>query len=250
SGAGQPVIWLPGFTNPGSIWNETQSQLEGEFENHFISYAGFNGHEPIGFPWYDQVKQGLLEYVVTSDLKEIIIIGHSMGGNLAVELAAEFPDRVSKTILIDALPCMREIMMPGVPVSQLQYESPYNTNMLNMDDAQFAQMLGNMAMYMTTQSDKVDILKQWMLEADRKTYVYGYTDLLKLDLRETLSNIKSPTLIVGASFPDKNVVSKNFSDQYAKLSNKQIEIADDSKHFVMFDQPEWLTTKINDFLKE
>jgi pimeloyl-ACP methyl ester carboxylesterase len=87
------------------------------------------------------------------------------------------------------------------------------------------------------------------MHADRKTYVYGYTDLLKLDLREKLSSLNAKTLILGASFPDKKVVAENYEKQYANLKTKQIEIANDSKHFIMFDQPAWFYDKVNAFLK-
>ncbi|HET9054648.1 MAG TPA: alpha/beta hydrolase, partial [Cyclobacteriaceae bacterium] len=94
------------------------------------------------------------------------------------------------------------------------------------------------------------LIKSWILEADRTTYVYGYTDLLKLDLRPALANIKIPVLILGAPFPNKEVVTPNFEKQYANLSNKTITIAPEGKHFIMFDQPEWLYTQINTFLAQ
>jgi pimeloyl-ACP methyl ester carboxylesterase len=73
---------------------------------------------------------------------------------------------------------------------------------------------------------------------------------LKLDLRETLKNVKAPTLILGAPFPDKAVVTANFEKQYTNLPNKTIDIAENSRHFIMFDQPEWLYSKVNAFLNK
>jgi len=89
-----------------------------------------------------------------------------------------------------------------------------------------------------------------MMASDRQTYVYGYTDLLKLDLREALKTVKAETLILGASFPDPAVTRKTFENQYANLEKKRIEIADNSKHFIMFDQPEWLYQQVNNFLSK
>ena len=79
-------------------------------------------------------------------------------------------------------------------------------------------------------------------------WVYGYTDLLKLDLRETLSEIKCETLIIGASFPNKEVAKENFEKQYEKLPNKVIKMAPNSKHFIMYDQPVWFYNTLNNFL--
>jgi hypothetical protein len=47
-----------------------------------------------------------------------------------VDIASEIPDRVESLILVDAIPCMRELMMPGVSADHLVYDNPYNNQML------------------------------------------------------------------------------------------------------------------------
>ena len=88
----------------------------------------------------------------------------------------------------------------------------------------------------------------YILQSDRKTYVYGYTELLKLDLRNKLANIKAETLVLGADFPSKEMTLPNFEAQFSQLENKEIKIASGSKHFIMFDQPEWFYQEVNNFL--
>ncbi|WP_282080208.1 alpha/beta fold hydrolase [Aquimarina algiphila] len=247
-GKGTPVLFLPGFTTPGSIWEETVDHLTSKNEAHLISYAGFNGNQPIPMPWYDTIKKELITYIKTKNLTNVKIIGHSMGGNLATDLAAALPDTITRMIIVDAIPCMRELMMPGVPESNIQYESPYNKQILAMEEAQFKQTATMMAQNMTNKKEKVDTLIHWIMEADRKTYVYGYTDLLKLDLRKVLDKVTAKTLILGASFPTVEIAKSNYEKQYATLANKTIEMASDSKHFIMFDQPEWFYAQVNAFL--
>jgi pimeloyl-ACP methyl ester carboxylesterase len=173
-----------------------------------------------------------------------------MGGNLAIDIAAELPDQISTLVLIESIPCMREMMMPGIPASALQYDSPYNNQILAMDEAAFLQMATGMAQNMTSNADKVELITGYILKSDRETYVYGYTDLLKLDLREKLSTLKTNNLILGASFPNKEVVQSTYENQYANLDNKEIIVADESRHFIMFDQSEWMYENINSFLSK
>lgn len=249
TGKGNPILFLPGFITPGTVWKETIKNITTKNENHLFTYAGFNGLAPIEMPWYKNVKEAIFKYIEKKGLKEIRIIGHSMGGNLAIDIAARFPKRVDKIIIVDALACMREVMMPGVAASNLQYESPYNKNLLNMNADQFKGMATNMAGFMTMNKEKASLLTKWILEADRKTYVYGYTDLLKLDLKDKLSSINTETLILGASFPNVEIAKANYIKQYANLTNKKIAMASNSKHFIMFDQPTWFYNKVNTFLK-
>src|SRR5690606_18647652 len=163
---------------------------------------------------------------------------------------AEEPDLVSKLVIVDGLPCMLDVMMPGVLPEQIKYESPYNKRLLEMSDDAFKQTATMMVQGMTKRPEMVDTLLNWSLVADRKTYVYGYTDLLKIDLRPVLSQIKAKTLVLAAPFPNSDVVDATLAKQYAGLQSKTIALATDSRHFIMFDQPEWLTTRINTFLAE
>jgi pimeloyl-ACP methyl ester carboxylesterase len=222
--------------------------LETSRESHLVSYAGFNGIKAIDTPWYPSLKKAIIGYVTTQKLKHLTIIGHSMGGDLAIDIAASLPDYVDKLILVDALPCMRAVMIPGAKSGDIQYNSPYNKQLLAMKEEPFKKSAAMMAGGMTLTKSKMETLTNWIIEADRKTYVYGYTDLLKLDLRDTLTNVKAKTLILGASFPNVEMVNKTFGEQYARLENKTIEIANDSKHFVMFDQPDWFYQQVNAFL--
>ncbi len=247
-GKGKPIFFLPGFTVSGSIWKETIENITLNRKSYLFSYAGFNGNKPIEMPWYNTIKKSIIKYATENNLNEIIIIGHSMGGNLAVDIASELPNSVSKIVIVEALPCMREVMMPNVPAESLYYDSPYNKQMLEMDDQQFKKMASMMASNMTLNTEKIDVLTNWILEADRKTWVYGYTDLLKLDLRNILSKVKCETLILGASFPDVKIAKENYAKQYSNLSNKTIVMASNSKHFIMFDQPKWFYKTINNFL--
>jgi pimeloyl-ACP methyl ester carboxylesterase len=247
SGKGKPLLLLPGFASPASVWSETIKNLKGSFECHAVSYPGFNGVAPIALPWYETIKRDLIGFIQSQKITRVWLMGHSMGGNLAVDIAAELPDVVVDMIIVDALPCMRELWMPGVPASALKYDTPYNKQMLALSDSAFLQNAKMMAPGLTTKKDKADELIECFAKADRETYVYGYTDLLKLDLREPLKKVKARTLILGAAFPDRATVTDNFQKQYANLTNKTLEIAEDSRHYIMFDQPEWFYTKVNSF---
>jgi len=249
SGSGQPVLFLPGFSCPGAVWEATIAHLQGSHQSHAVSYAGFVGVPAVAPKnWYAALKQALLDYISANRLNNLTIVGHSMGGNLAVDVAAELPETVTGLILVDAIPCMREVMMPGVPASNIQYESPYNDNMLQMTDEAFEQTATMMAQNMTLSAEKVPTLVNWMQQADRQTYVYGYTDLLRLDLRTVLDRVQARTLILGADFPNEAMARATYDKQYAALANKTLVMAKNSRHFIMFDQPEWFYGQVNAFM--
>lgn len=249
TGHGQPIVFLPGFTCPGEVWDNTISNLESNYQTHQFTYAGFGGVPGIELPWYGTLVEDISAYIENNNFKNVILMGHSMGGMLAIDIAARLPKRVKKMILVDALPNIREIIMPQVPVEQIAYDSPYNHQMLEASDSALAVTAGYMAKGMSNQTRHHQELVDYILNADRKTYVYGYTELLKLDLKDRLNDITAKTLILGADFPSKEAVLPNFESQYANLKNKEIKIATNSKHFIMYDQPGWFHEEVNNFLE-
>jgi pimeloyl-ACP methyl ester carboxylesterase len=247
SGSGTPILYLPGFATPGEVWEDMVNLLP-DHQAHVVTYAGFGGTAPVKMPWYEKIKTQLADYIRSNELTSLTLIGHSMGGNLALELGAMLPDHVGNIIIVDALPCMREVMMPGVPADALAYGSPYNDQMLAMDEAAQSAYLDQMTQGMISNAEDQQRVKDWMLQADRKTFVYGYVDLLKLDSRTVLPEIQAPVLILVAGQPFGEEAMKNMEKQYESLAQKTVAFAAESKHYIMLDQPEWLVDACKAFL--
>lgn len=247
SGSGDPILYLPGFATPGEVWNETAAQFP-THSAHIVTYAGFGGFAPVEMPWYEKLKTDLTEYITENNLSNLTVIGHSMGGNLALDLAANFPDRIQKVVIADALACMLDVMMPGVPAEALGYESPYIDQLLAMDAEAQSVYLTQMTQNLITKPADQELVKTWMEQTDRQTFVYGYVDLLKLDSRPILFNIKIPVLLMVAGQPYGPGALDMMKKQYEALENKTFVFASDSKHYLMLDQPEWFHSEVGKFL--
>ena|SRR5690554_822839 len=245
TGKGKPIILIPGFTVPGDIWNPLVKNLEKNYECHIVTLAGFGGIEPIEFPWLPKVNESLKEYILKNDLQNTTIIGHSLGGTIATWLSTQKDLKLSEIILIDALPASGALMIPDFEPENLAYESPYNNQQLAMDNVTFEQTATAMSKGMSLKESAQEKIKNWILESDRKTYVYGYTDYLKLDLREDLKNISIPVTIIAATKPyGEEMVKQTYKSQYANLKDYRFILAKDSAHFIMLDQPDWFLEQI------
>ena len=248
-GKGKPVLLIPGFTVPGESWDTIVNQLKDNYECHVVTLAGFGGKKAIDFPWLSQVNDGLEEYIKQNQLTNLTVIGHSLGGTIAVWLASRENNEISKIVLVDALPAAGAIMFPNFNPEDLAYDSPFNKQQLSMSESDFEQMAQSMAQGMSLNPETQKRIKDWIISADRKTYVYGYTDYLKLDLREDLKNISIPTTIIAADKPfGKEMVTQTYKSQYANLEKYDLIIADNSAHFLMFDKPEWFMQQIQNIL--
>ena len=249
SGSGAPILLIPGFTVPGDSWEATVNQLEENYECHVLTLAGFGGKSPIEFPWLPKINASIENYIQENQLNDLTIIGHSLGGTIATWLASRENSQIAKLILVDALPAAGAMMIPNFDPENLAYESPYNNQLLSTNDADFEKMAQGMAQGMSLRPEAQEKIKDWILLSDRKTYVYGYTDYLKLDMREDLKNISIPVTIIAADKPyGKEMVTQTYKNQYANLAQYDLIIAENAAHFVMFDQPEWFMEQIQNII--
>ncbi len=249
-GKGNPVLLFPGFTCPGEVWEETVKELSKDYECHIFTFAGFGDVAPIEKPWLPKIKESVENYVLKHKLENPSIIGHSLGGVLGLWLTTEQNSNYKKLIVVDALPASGALMMPNYKSENMVYDSPYNKQQLAMNEDDFKKMALGMVPYMMLSKEKQATVVEWMVQSDRETYVYGYTDFLRLDLREDVAKIKTPVTILAATKPyGKDVVQKNYVEQYKNLSSYTIIYAEDSAHFIMFDQPKWFVNQVREQLK-
>lgn len=249
TGKGEPVLLLPGFTCTADVWQQTVTAISANHECHAFTFAGFGGVPAIEMPWLPTIKTQLIDYIKKKHLKPVTIIGHSLGGTLGMWLVTSEPALFKKLIAVDALPCTGALLMPNFNPNQIVYDNPFSKQQLAMDSAQFHQMARQMVTGMCLNKAKHPQLIDWILKADRKTYVYGYVDMLKLDLREDLANTPVPVVILAATHPDRQQVEATWNLQLAKLKEKRIHYAEQSAHFIMYDQPAWFIAKIKENLQ-
>ena len=249
-GEGDPILLFPGFTCTGDVWNATVNELSKNYECHVFTFAGFGDVPAIEKPWLPKIKDGVVNYISEKELDNAVLIGHSLGGALALWMAAD-GNSFKELIIVDALPSTGALMLPDFKSEYMVYDSPYNKQLLAMNDADFEAMAQQMASSMTKEKLNQEKIKNWMIQADRETYVYGYTDLLKLDLREDLAKINSPVTILAATEPyGLDMAKSTYELQYKALAEYTIEFANGSSHFIMYDQPQWFIENLKNALND
>jgi len=235
-GKGKPVLLLAGFTCTGDVWDETVSEISETNECHIVTYAGFGDVLALDTLWLQTIKQDLDIYIAHNRFEDLSIIGHSMGGTLALWLASEKKYDIKNMLIIDALPCMGALMIPNYSSEKITYNTPYTKNLLSMSESDFSGMAMNFAKFMCKSISNHEQIASWIIKSDRKTYVHGYVDLLKVDLRKSLSEIDTPVRILAAANPSKSMVENTYNEQYALLENKEVIYIEDSAHFIMYDK--------------
>ena len=104
-GEGQPLIILHGFLGMSDNWKTLGSQYsKNGFEVHLVDQRNHGKSFHSDEFNYDLLSDDVINYMNHHNMESAYVMGHSMGGKTAMQLATSDPDRVTKLIVADIAP--------------------------------------------------------------------------------------------------------------------------------------------------
>lgn len=247
SGQGkQAIMLIPGFASSGAVWNETKAIYEKNFTCYTLTMSGFAGVPTAPQSSFEHWKKEIAAYIKEKNIKKPILIGHSMGGGLAMAIAADYPNLIKKNIVVDALPCLAALSNPNFePQESLDCSSAIKRISALTDEEFYAMQKSTMPQLLQNQ-EKLETVVNWSVKSDRTTFATMYCDFMNTDLREKIKKIKCPTLVLlESNFKNiKDLIEK----QYKNLATANLQYADKGLHFIMYDDKDWYFEQLANFL--
>jgi pimeloyl-ACP methyl ester carboxylesterase len=231
-GTGRPIVFLPGLGCSGAVWHDVARLTAGEL--HLVTAAGFAGHPPIEGPLTATMRAELADYIRDRNLDHPVIVGHSMGGFLAVWLAETEPDLVGPIVSVDSSPAIgdeawarriRDAWAPLSPKAFAREARGYYRGMFS-DPTQRERVL-------------VDVVG-----SDPRTMAATFYELFTTELRPQLPRIKVPVLAILADGPHQQAIRA----QLAKVPSLEVIVVPHTRHFVMQDDPVAFQRALDGFL--
>ena len=103
-GSGKPLLILHGFLGMSDNWKTLGTQFATDFQVHVLDLRNHGRSLHSEEFSYEIIAQDVYEYCKAHNLENINIIGHSMGGKVAMLLATTYPGLVDKLIVADIGP--------------------------------------------------------------------------------------------------------------------------------------------------
>lgn len=252
------VILIPGLSSSPEVWDGLTGQLKGRYRVHRIHVQGFAGAPPednATGPVAAPVAEDLARYIAEQGLNKPAVIGHSMGGTIAMMLAARHPDSVGKLMVVDMVPFMGALFGPPgatagsvTPVAD-QY---YTAQTTGPEDAYRQRAAAAVTGMINTESLRAGPLED-AARSDRMVSASAFRELIVTDLRPELGNISAPTEVLYVKFNDPRmtpeITDAIYHASFAALSGAKLTRVDDSAHFIMLDQPARFAAEVNAFLE-
>ena len=243
----QSIIFIPGFASSGEVWNETITKFENEYICYSLTMSGFAGAEPQINPNFKNWVNSISEFIKDNKINKPILIGHSMGGGLALSVASDYPNLISKIIVVDGLPCLQSLSNPSFKSKEENDCSSTVNQMMGMTNEQFYQMQKISIPRLLEDSTMHEKVLSWSVKSDRKTFAQMYCDFWNTDLREKIKSIECPSLILLEPYFVN--LKPSIEEQYKNLKNVDLQFANKGLHFIMFDDKEWYFRQLTNYLK-
>tara|TARA_Y100000589_G_scaffold309604_1_gene327274 strand:+ start:1209 stop:1979 length:771 start_codon:yes stop_codon:yes gene_type:complete len=103
-GEGKPLIILHGLFGMLDNWQALAKEFACFFETHIIDLRNHGRSFHANQHNYELMSEDLLSYLNANNLDEVYLIGHSMGGKVAMTFACMYPESVEKLVVVDIAP--------------------------------------------------------------------------------------------------------------------------------------------------
>ena len=196
-GEGPDLVLLHGWAMHSGIWESVRSQLAQHFRLHLVDLPG-HGASPS--PWIhgpDALKN-MTEMIADSLPEHSIICGWSLGGQIAMKLSLDMPERINKLILISTTPSFiqREDWIWAMEEAILEsFIRSLDQNSVSTLNRFFTlQIQGDINTLSVLRRLRKLIFKE--RKSDQTGLKIGMKILLTTDLRRSVKNINHPVTLL------------------------------------------------------
>ena len=257
-GQGPDVILIPGLASTSEVWRRTADRLDDRYRVHLISIRGFgpmpaqaNAEGEIIGP----VASELRRYMAAQRMDRPALIGHSMGGLIALRIASDAPGQVGRVMVVDAAPFFPSLISSGATVGDVEplARIAYQALMFLGDDA-LRQQGSAIGGQLGGAADSLFNSMGWQ-GGNRAVLAQSLYEVMTTDLRHRLSSITAPVSVVYGWSPDdaspRAHVDGLFRASYANLrSPGRFERIEGAEHMVMLDRPTAFYAALDRFLSQ
>ncbi len=221
TGTGPPVVMLHGLSGSTRWWSRNVDALAQRFRVYRVDLVGFGRSRGQRFGLHTAAEI-LVAWLDQLAIERVHLVGHSMGGYVAADLAARFPERVDRLVLVDAaaIPFNRTYLHDALGLVRALRHVPFNFYPVLAADA-------------------------WL--SGPLTLVQALREIVAGDLSAELAGIHAPVLVVWGEHD--TVIPPSIGERLAAtLPNAQWALIRGAGHNPMWDQPAVFNQLVADFL--
>jgi 3-oxoadipate enol-lactonase len=242
TGEGDPILFIHGLGSAARDWLFQTTY----FSKHYQCItADVRGHGesgkppgPYSIPLFTQDLIALLEFLHTPPVH---VVGLSMGGMIAFQIAVDRPDLVRSLCIVNSSPMF---VIRNFKERLQVWERFLFTHLLGM--RRTGKILGKRLFPKPEQAGLRKIFTEFWAANDKRAYEESMKALVGWSVADRLGEIRSPTLIVSAEHDYLPFELKKICIQ--RMPNARLAVIEDARHGVTVEKPAEFNAVLEEFL--
>lgn len=248
----QAVVFLHGFGEGGFVWDNVVSRIADQINCIALDFRGHGDSGRAHDGKYDMevYTSDFISMVNKLGIRRLLIVGHSMGADVAIRASVELRSRLAGLVIVDYGPEVneegRKRVREDFENSLQSYESAaqYQAYLESTRILSSPELLAQFALHATRKGDD----NYFYLKAD-PALVNGLEKKDPQVLWELLRKIECPTLLIrgAGSAVLSQATARRMAACMPRCVFQQVDIAG---HAVMLDNPDGFAKVVTPFLKQ
>ena len=252
--AGPVVVLIPGMSTPAAAWDDTVASLVDDHRVLTVEVRGFAGergtaNESAGA--IDGIVADISADLAARNLGSATIVGHSLGGLIAMKFGLAHAEQAKSLVILDSLPFFGMVFAPDMTLEKVEPQAKQMRDMMIAGAEQMrAAGLANTTSGAGAAGMSIDEatrvrIANWSLDAEPLAVAELVYEDTMTDLRSEIASLKMPVTVVHmANGGDREMAIERYTTDYAALPGVRLVPVDNSLHFVQLDQPEIVRAEI------
>lgn len=246
-GDGPPLVYM--HSAAGEAVNPTAETLADSFSVVSPVFPGFGESE--GIENIDDMEDATFHHLDLFDrlgLQSVPVVGQSLGGWMAAELATRYPERVSKLVLVNPV----GLYIDGQPVKEIFGRTPAELaeDMFADQSNPMAQMMHMLSEFSGDVGQQIEVPMELVLpiwKSMSATAKLGWDPYLhNPKLWRRLHRVTAPTLVIHGA--QDTLAPKAISEAYvAEIPDARLVDVDGGAHLITLERPEEITQLVREF---
>jgi pimeloyl-ACP methyl ester carboxylesterase len=233
-GSGEPIVFIHGVGGSSQYWYYQREYLKNFMKVVLVDLPGHGQTAGEACKTIEDARDAVRDTIIGMGIREAYIVGHSMGGGIAMSLALANPELVKGLILICTGAKLK--VLPEI-LDKILQDKEATVRMIMMDYA-----FSNKASLKMKENGFKDMMK-----SSAETIYQGFSACNQFSAMGSLEKIALSTLIIAGK--DDLLTPPSYSEYlHREIKGSELVIVEDAGHMVMIEQPDAVNRAIETFI--
>lgn len=242
-GKGQPLLLIPGITSPAITWGFVAEALAEAFDVYVLDVRGRGLSESGPHLAYDldTYAADVAAIIAGLELKDCIVLGHSMGARIALRLGHNVPANIARMILVD--PPVSGPERREYPAKLPWYVDSIRQSLKGMSAEEMR------AFCPTWTDEQLQLRAEWLHTCDEAAVVETFERFHTEDIHQDVPHLPCPALLIVAT--RGGVILTQDEDELRSLSPRlSVARVPDAGHMIPWDNIKGFLSTVRGFVKK